>query len=285
MTATQSSLETRRPDLRRLRTGDIEQQICLDGNEGPWVILAHALGADHTLWDATARHLAPRYRVLRYDLRGHGGTSAPFGPYTMVRLADDVAALMDALEIGQAHFCGVSVGGMVGQTLGVRYPERLLSLTLCDTSSHTPMEAHPMWHNRIGQVEAHGMAALTEATLERWLTEAWRNAHPDGVANIKAMLARTPVHGYVGVAQAIMAFDLAEALHRVHTPTLVVVGEKDQGAPVSAARGIASSIPGARLEILPDAAHLAMLEQADRFHACLDAFLGHAACGGQCDAP
>jgi len=274
-----------RSETRRVRTGDIEQQICLDGSDGPWVILAHALGANHTLWDATARHLAPRYRVLRYDMRGHGGTTAPVGPYTMVRLADDVVALMDALEIGQAHFCGVSVGGMVGQTLGVRYPERLLSLTLCDTSSHTPMEAHPMWHNRIGQVEAHGMAALADATLERWLTEGYRHSHPDVVASILAMLEGTAVHGYVGVAQAIMAFDLADALRRIHCPTLVVVGEKDQGSPVPASRAIASSVPGARLEILPDAAHLAPLEQMDRFHACFENFLGHAACGGQCDVP
>jgi 3-oxoadipate enol-lactonase len=276
---------TSQPLTRRVRAGDIEHQVRVDGTDGPWVVLIHALGANHTLWDATARHLAPRYRVLRYDLRGHGGTDAPFGPYTMQRLADDLAGLMDALEIAQANVCGISVGGMVAQMMGVRYPERLLSLTLCDTSSHTPMEAHPMWHNRIGQVEAHGMAELADATLARWLTEPYRRASPDEVARIRAMLLGTPVHGYVGVAQAIMAFDLAEALSRIHCPTLVVVGEQDEGSPVSASRAIALAVHGARLEVLPHAAHLAPIEQADRFYAVFDTFLGHAASSSQCDIP
>ena len=111
----------------------------------------------------------------------------------MARLADDVIAVMDALEIPQAHFCGISVGGMIGQTLGLRHPERLLSLALVATNSQTPMEAHPMWHNRIGQAEAHGMAGMADATLERWLTPAFRAAHPDVVARIHAMLVATPV--------------------------------------------------------------------------------------------
>lgn len=272
-------------DTRRVRAGDIALQVRVDGTDGPWVILAHALGANYTLWDETARHLAPRYRVVRYDLRGHGGSDAPIGPYTMLRLADDVAGLMDALEIPQAHFCGVSVGGMIGQTLGVRHAERLLSLTLIDTIDSTPLDAHPMWQERIGRVEAHGMAGVADATLERWLTAPYRAAHAAEAARIRAMLLATPVHGYVGVCQAIMAFDAADAIRRIHCPTLVVVGEDDQGAPVPVAQAIADAIPGARLEILPQAAHLSMIEQAERFHAVFDAFLGNAACGGQCDIP
>ncbi|WP_454762551.1 3-oxoadipate enol-lactonase [Cupriavidus campinensis] len=270
---------------RRVRAGDVDLQVRIDGTDGPWVVLAHALGANLSLWDDTARHLAPRYRIMRYDLRGHGGSDAPVGAYTMARLADDVAALMDALEIPQAHFCGVSVGGMIGQALGVRYPERLLSLTLVDTSDHTPMDAHPMWAMRIGQAEAHGMAGMVHATLERWLTPGFRAAHPDVVDTIREMLLATPEHGYVGVAQAIVAFDLSEAIARIHCPTLVVVGEKDEGSPVSMAQSIANKIHGARLEVLPDAAHLAFIEQPARFHAVFDAFLGAAACGGQCDVP
>jgi len=270
---------------RRVQAGDVQLQVRIDGNDGPWVILAHALGANLTVWDDTVRHLAARYRVLRFDMRGHGGSDAPVGPYTMARLADDVVALMDALDIGQAHFCGVSVGGMVAQTLGVRYPERLLSLTLVDTNHHTPLGAHPMWANRIGLVEAHGMAGTVASTLERWLTAPYRETHPDVVERIRQMLMGTPVRGYVGVAQAIEAFDLADAITRIHCPTLVVVGEKDEGAPVSMAQSIAEKIHGARLEVLPDAAHLSFIEQPERFHAIFDAFLGHAACGGQCDIP
>lgn len=271
-------------ETHRIHADGADLHVRVDGTDGPWVILAHALGANHTLWDATARHLSTRYRVVRPDMRGHGNSDAPVGPYTMMRLADDVAAIMDALQIPQAHFCGISVGGMIGETLGIRHAERLLSLTLAATISHTPLEAHPMWHNRIGQVEAHGMSGLADATLERWLTEPFRNAHPDEVARIRAMLLATPVRGYVGVGQAIMAFDMASALGRIHCPTLVVAGEHDQGATVAMAQSIASAIPGSRLEVLP-AAHLVAVEQADRFHAVLDTFLGHAACGGQCDVP
>lgn len=271
--------------MQRIHAEGADLQVRVDGTDGPWVILAHALGANHTLWDATARHLAARYRVLRYDLRGHGASDAPLGPYTMTRLADDVVAIMDALEIPQAHFCGISVGGMIGQTLGLRHAERLLSLTLVATVNHTPLDAHPMWHNRIGQAEAHGMSGLADATLERWLTAPFRSAHPDEVARIRAMLLATPVRGYVGVSQAIMAFDLAGAISRIRCPTLVMAGEEDQGAPVSMAEAIAGAIPGAKLEILPQAAHLATVEQPERFHAAFDAFLGNAACGGQCDVP
>ncbi|RZT38541.1 3-oxoadipate enol-lactonase [Cupriavidus agavae] len=271
--------------LQRIQAGDIGLQIAIDGRDGPWVVLVHALGANLSMWDETARHLAPRYRVLRIDLRGHGGSDAPVGAYTMARLADDVIAAMDALDIGQAHVCGVSVGGMVAQTLGVRHAGRLLSLTLVDTIDHTPMSAHPMWANRIGQAEAHGMQGMRDTTLERWLTPAYREAHPDQVERIGEMLRGTPVHGFVGVAQAIVAFDLAEAIGRIQCPTLVVVGDKDEGAPVSMAQSIAGKIHGAKLEVLPDAAHLSFIEQPERFHAALDSFLGHAACGGQCDIP
>lgn len=270
---------------QRIRAGDVQLQARIDGREGPWVVLIHALGANLTLWDDTARHLSDRYRVLRFDLRGHGGSDAPVGAYTMTRLADDVVALMDALDIGQAHVCGVSVGGMVAQTLGVRHGGRLLSLTLVDTIDHTPMEAHPMWANRIGQAEAHGMAGMVPSTMERWLTQPFRAQHPDQVERINRMLLGTPVQGYVGVAQAIVAFDLADAIARIHCPTLVVTGDKDEGAPVSMAQSIARKIHGAKLEVLPDAAHLSFIEQPERFHAIFDAFLGHAACGGQCDIP
>lgn len=270
---------------QRIRAGDVQLQVRTDGQDGPWVVLIHALGANLTLWDETAQHLASRYRVLRLDLRGHGGSDAPVGAYTMVRLADDVVALMDALDIGQAHVCGVSVGGMVAQTLGVRHGGRLLSLTLVDTIHHTPMAAHPMWANRIGQAEAHGMAGMVPSTMERWLTPSFRERRPDEVERIGRMLLGTPVQGYVGVAQAIVAFDLADAIGRIHCPTLVVTGANDEGAPVSMAQSIAEKIHGAKLEVLPDAAHLSFIEQPERFLAIFDAFLGHAACGGQCDIP
>lgn len=256
-----------------------------DGTDGPWVVLAHALGVDHQLWDSIAQRLASRHRVLRYDARGHGKTSAPHGAYTLFQLADDVAGLLDALSIEQAHFVGLSMGGMVGQVLGVRHPHRLLSLTLCDTVSYTPVSAHAMWDERIGQVEAHGMSGIVEATIQRWLTTPFREAHPDVVERIRSLLRATPPHGYVGTCLAIKALDTRSSLARIACPTLVITGEQDTGAPVEAAREIASHIPDARLKVISDAAHLAPIEQEEAFLADLDEFFGHAGCGSQCDTP
>lgn len=272
-------------ETRRVQVGDVALQARVDGREGPWVVMVHPLGADHTLWDAAAAHLAPRHRVLRLDLRGHGASDAPVGAYSMLRLADDVCAVMDAFEAPQAHFVGLSLGGMIGQTFAVRYADRLHSLVLADTVCRTPMEAHPMWHERIGSVEAHGMAGVIDATLHRWLTPQFRASHPEQVERIRAMLLGTPVRGYVGACLAILGFDQADALARIHCPTLVVVGDRDPGSPVEDARAIAHSIPGAQFEVLAEAAHLAPIEQADRFHAVLDAFLCRAACGAQCETP
>jgi len=256
-----------------------------DGTDGPWVVLAHALGVDHQLWDSIAQRLASRHRVLRYDARGHGKTSAPHGAYTLFQLADDVAGLLDALSIEQAHFVGLSMGGMVGQVLGVRHPHRLLSLTLCDTVSYTPVSAHAMWDERIGQVEAHGMSGIVEPTIQRWLTTPFREAHSDVVERIRSLLHATPPHGYVGTCLAIKALDTRSSLARIACPTLVITGEQDTGAPVEAAREIASHIPDARLKVISDAAHLAPIEQEEAFLADLDEFFGHAGCGSQCDTP
>ncbi|CBJ44370.1 alpha/beta fold hydrolase [Ralstonia solanacearum] len=257
----------------------------IDGADGPWVMLAHALGVDHQMWDSIARRLASRHRVLRYDARGHGGTTAPRGAYTLPQMADDAAGLLDALSIAQVHFVGLSMGGMVAQLLGVRHPQRLLSLTLCDTVCHTPAAAHPMWDERIGRVEAHGMADIVEPTLQRWLTTPFREAHPEVVARIRALLLATAPHGYVGACLAIKALDTRDALPRIACPTLVVVGEEDTGAPVDIARTLAERIPNARLKVMPRAAHLAPIEQEEAFLTDLDEFLGHAGCGSQCETP
>ncbi|WP_414706799.1 3-oxoadipate enol-lactonase [Ralstonia sp. UBA689] len=262
---------------------DIHYRI--DGADGPWVVLAHALGVDLRLWDGIAQRLATRHRVLRYDARGHGQTTAPHGAYTLFQMADDVAGLLDALTIPQVHFVGLSMGGMVGQVLGVRHPQRLLSLTLCDTVCHTPLSAHAMWDERIGQVEAHGMGGIVEPTLQRWLTTPFRESHPEIAERIRALLRATPPHGYVGACLAIKALDTRSALARIACPTLVMTGEEDSGAPVEVAREIASRIPNARLKVMPRAAHLAPIEQDDAFLADLDEFLGHAGCGSQCDTP
>jgi len=273
------------PNAGTVHANGIDIHYRIDGTDGAWVMLAHALGVDHRLWDSIATRLAARHRVLRYDARGHGQSSAPHGAYTLFQMTDDVAGLLDALSIEQVHFVGLSMGGMVGQILGVRHPQRLLSLTLCDTVCHTPVSAHAMWDERIGQVEAHGMSGIIEPTMQRWLTTPFQEAHPDAVERIRNLLRSTPPHGYVGACLAIKALDTRSALERIACPTLVMTGEEDAGAPVEVAREIASHIPNARLKVMPRAAHLAPIEQEEAFLADLDEFLGHAGCGSQCDTP
>ena len=273
------------PGSGTVHANGIDIYYRIDGVDGPWVMLAHALGVDHQLWDGIAQHLAARHRVLRYDARGHGKTTAPHGAYTLFQMADDAAGLLDALAIPQVHFIGLSMGGMVAQIMGVRHPQRLLSLTLCDTVCVTPVTAHAMWDERIGQVEAHGMAGIVEPTLQRWLTTPYREAHPDVAERIRALLRATPPHGYVGACLAIKALDTRGGLARIACPTLVMTGEEDAGAPVEVAREIASRIPNARLKVMPRAAHLAPIEQDEAFLTDLDEFLGHAGCGSQCETP
>ncbi|GCB06100.1 3-oxoadipate enol-lactonase [Ralstonia sp. SET104] len=273
------------PNTGAVRANGIDIHYRIDGADGAWVVLAHALGVDHQLWDGIAQRLATRYRVLRYDARGHGKTSAPHGAYTLFQMADDVAGLLDALSIERAHFVGLSMGGMVGQVLGVRHAQRLLSLALCDTVCHTPISAHAMWDERIGQVQAHGMSGIVEPTMQRWLTTPFREAHPDAVERIRELLRATPPHGYVGACTAIKALDTRNSLARIACPTLVVTGEHDTGAPVEVAREITAHIPDARLKVIPHAAHLSPIEQEEVFLTDLDEFLGHAGCGSQCDTP
>ncbi|RMD85551.1 MAG: 3-oxoadipate enol-lactonase [Candidatus Dadabacteria bacterium] len=236
-------------------------------DDAPVVTFSHALGADLHVWDAQAAACAERYRVLRYDTRGHGESDAPRGPYTLEQLAEDVVGLLDALGIGRTHFVGLSMGGMIGQVLALEHPDRVLSLVLCDTTSgrgeldQATWDAN--WKQRIESVLNEGLGPQVEPTIERWLSPEWASAHPEAVEKIRRTLERTPVAGYVGCCQAISKLDLTERLAEISCPTLVIVGEDDPGTPVSAARTIHERIAGSRLCVVPKARHLANVEQAD----------------------
>lgn len=246
----------------------------LDGPESaPVVTLSHSLAANLSMWEPQVSALRDRYRVLRYDTRGHGKTDAPGGAYTLEQLTDDLLALLSALRIERTHFVGLSMGGMIGQMLALKAPERVASLALCDTTSRIPAEARPMWEERVRTANASGVEPLVEATLARWFTAPFRAQRPDVVAQVREMIRSTPPLGYMGCCRAIAALDLTERLGAISVPTLVVVGEEDQGTPVAASREIESRIPGARLVVIPSAAHLANLEQPEAFNTALLAFL------------
>ncbi|MCX8018036.1 MAG: alpha/beta fold hydrolase, partial [Rhodocyclaceae bacterium] len=211
--------------------------------------------------------------VLRFDARGHGQTSAPEGPYDWPLLVGDLVGLLDALSIERTHFVGLSMGGMLGQYFALEHPQRLDRLVLVSTTSRVPPDARPLWDERIALAREQGMTAHVEGTLCRWFTAPYRAAHPEVMAKIGALIAATPVAGYAGWGAAIQSFDLAERLGAIQAPTLVVCGAEDPGTPPAANEAIAAAIPGARFEIIAQASHQLVIEQAAAFRRLLGAFL------------
>lgn len=239
----------------------------------PVVTMSHSLATDLSMWDPTVSPLKERFRVLRYETRGHGRTDAPKGAYTLEQLADDALALLKALNIERTHWVGLSMGGMIGQTLALKAPHVFASLSLCDTSSRVPAEAKAAWQDRIRIAESEGMEPLVEPTLTRWFTEPFRKSRKDVTDRVATMIRTTPPAGYAGCCHAIAALDLTDRLHAIKMPTIAIVGEDDPGTPVAAHKVIHERIAGSRLEIIPKAAHLANMEQPEAFNKALTGFL------------
>jgi len=235
--------------------------------DAPVLVLAGSLGSTTEMWRPQLPALAGRFRVVRVDLRGHGGSAATEGPYRMDELAGDVLALLDRLDLPRVHWCGLSLGAMVGMHLASEAPERIGRLALCCTSAHFPDPT--VWHDRIAAVAAHGTAGIATAVVARWFTPGWAAEHPDVVADSEAMVASISDAGYRGCCAALAAWDHRYRLPAITAPTLVVAGADDLATPVEPhAATIAAGIPGARLEVVP-AAHLANIESADAVTALL----------------
>jgi 3-oxoadipate enol-lactonase len=259
----------------KIRVNDIDVHYTIDGPAGaPVVTLSHSLATDLSMWDPQAAALARRYRVLRYDTRGHGGTDAPAGAYSLDQLAADARGLLTALGIARTHWVGLSMGGMIGQTLALSTPKMLQSLGLCDTSSRVPPEAKPLWDDRIAIAETQGMEPHVEPTIARWFTPKFVESRPDVVDPVRAMIRRTSPRGYAGCCHAIRALDLTDRLGAVALPTLIIVGAQDVGTPVAASQAIHERIKGSELVILDSASHLSNLEQPEAFTRALETFLG-----------
>jgi len=262
----------------RISANGIGMNYTLEGpTAAPVVTLSHSLATTLHMWDGQVSALAERYRVLRYDTRGHGGTDAPGGPYTLELLAEDARALFRALGIPRTHFVGLSMGGMIGQVLAIQSPELLQSLALCDTSSRVPPEARTMWEERVRVAEAQGMEPHVETTLARWFTAPFRERHPERVAPVAAMIRATKPAGFAGCCQAIKMLDLTDRIAAITTPTLIIVGAEDAGTPVAASRTIHERIRGSELVILPSASHLSNIEQQEAFNRALLGFLARQA--------
>ena len=256
----------------KISTNGINTNYTIEG-EGPWLTMSHSLACNLHMWDEEAKRLSKRYKVLRYDTRGHGESEAPAGAYTLELLADDLHALLQALGIQSTHFVGLSMGGMIGQTYALKYPGMFRSLVLCDTTSRYPAEAAGVWVDRIKTVEAQGMEPMVEPTLARWFTESYRKAHPEVVERIASAIRTTPVPGFIGCCHAIPKINLTDRLKEIRCPTQVIVGKDDPGTPVAMAQDIHQAMPGSELVVIPSAAHLSNLEQPDAFNRALAAFL------------
>ena len=262
----------------KARANGIEVNYELSGREGgPAVVLHHPLATTLAIWDELTAALAPRYRVLRFDARGHGHTEAPAGPYSFETLAADVVALMDAVGMGRALYLGLSMGGMVGQYLGLLNADRFQCLILVSTSSRVPPEMGSTWDARIAAARADGMKSQVPDALARWVSPEARRSNPALVARLSRMIENTPVEGYIGWGQAIKELNVTDRLPAIRLPTRVIVGELDPATPVAGAETIHKQIPGSELIIMPGVSHMLCAEAPDAFHGHVIPFLDRVA--------
>lgn len=230
----------------------------LDGPDGaPVLVLGNSLGTSRAIWDCQAPAFAERFRLLRYELPGHGGTPSPPGPYTIDDLGAGVLALLDAHGVDTAAYCGISLGGMIGMWLAASAPDRITALGLVCTSAYLPPASG--WLDRAGQVRAAGMGSISAASLGRWFTPAFTAREPGLVRAFASDLERIDVEGYAGCCAAIAGMDLRGRLGTISAPTLVISGELDPSTPPAHGAAIASAVRGARLRVVRGSAHLANL--------------------------
>ena len=246
----------------------------LSGKEqAPVVMLSHSLACSMMMWRLQLDLLESYFQVLRFDTRGHGGSDAPAGAYTLAQLVDDVIGLLDKLAIDRIHWIGLSMGGMIGQGMALSHSDRLESLVLADTAAIIPDEAQPVWQERIDAVRQEGMAAVAETTLQRWFTPNYLNRKLPEIDQIRQQILMTPVAGYIGCSEAIRRLNYLDQLAAIQTPTLIMVGADDPGTPVAASEAMHARIPGSKLVVIPSAAHLSNIEQSEIFNTNLMTFL------------
>jgi 3-oxoadipate enol-lactonase len=245
------------PDIKTDDGATIHVEV--EGRDGaPVLMLSNSLGTNLHMWDDQVAPLTRHFRLVRYDRRGHGKSSVPKGPYSMARLGRDVVAVLDGLGIDKINWCGLSMGGMVGQWLGANAPNRIDKLILSNTSSYFPDKA--MWDGRIKFVRENGLPAIVDANMERWFTKEFRERSPQAMEKMREMFVATKLDGYVGCGEAIRDMDHRPLLAKISAPTLVIAGRHDPATPLEGNEFIRQHIPGAKIAVL-EAAHIANIEQ------------------------
>lgn len=240
---------------------------------GPALVFAHALGASQAIWSAQLDAFSADHDCIAYDVRGHGASGVPPGPYRIEQLADDARGLIDALGLAPAVFVGVSMGGMIGMQLALAAPDRLRGLVVADSAASFSPEGRQAWAERIAAVRADGIAPQVPVMMERWFTDGFRAQQPERVAAVAAVLEASPVEGYLACCAALHDMELLPRLAAVSCPTLVICGEHDPSTPLPMSQAIAAAIPGARLEIIAGMHHLPNVEVPQSFNPLLREFL------------
>lgn len=237
--------------------------VQVEGSDSaPVLMLSNSLGTNLHMWDDQAAEFAKRFRLVRYDRRGHGKSGAPKGPYSFERFGRDILAIIDALKIKKMNWCGLSMGGMDGQWLGANAPDRVEKLVLANTNFYYADKAP--WADRIKFVQQKGLGELVGPNMERWFTQGFRERAPQAIARMTEMFVATNPSGYVACVEAIRDMDFRASNPKVTTPTLIIVGKQDPATPPSAGEAIAQQIKGAKLVAL-DAAHISNVEQPKAF--------------------
>jgi 3-oxoadipate enol-lactonase len=240
--------------------------------EAPAIAFLNSLGTDLRLWDPQVDALRTSFRTLRHDARGHGASDSPPGPYSIELLGTDVVGLLDALAIGRAHVCGISMGGLVAQWLAATHPERIKRAIFASTA--IKIGSKDFWDERARAVEAGGMKAIRETVMQRFLTGSFRKASPRTARKVEAALESTPPDGYVASCLAVRDADLADTVGSIRAPSLIVAGAEDEATPPRDAEKLHERIAGSELVVLDDASHLCNLEQPERFNQAVLTFLG-----------
>ena len=250
--------------------GDMRIRYELTGSARPVLVFSNSLGTDYSMWDPQMAHLSRHFRILRYDTRGHGGSSVTPGDYTIEQLGGDVIALLDALDLDRVDFCGLSMGGTTGMWLGIHAPERFDRIVLCSTAAK--IGSPETWNSRVATVRKDGMKPVAAAVIERWFTPEFRASHPEKVAPVQRMLENSPPDGYASCCAAIRDADLRELVSRIQSRTLVIFGAKDPVASAADAQFLVSQIQGSKIAEL-NASHLSNVEQAEQFTQAVSQFL------------
>lgn len=250
----------------------------LDGDQdsgAPWIVFSNSLTTDVTMWDGEVAQLADRYRILRYDTRGHGQTDAAPGPYSFEMLVGDVIALMDAVGVDKAHYVGLSLGGMTGLGMAIGHGDRLLSLAACDARCYAPPEWAALWIDRMALARDKGMEALVEPTIARWFTEDFQAdpANQSTLDAVRAMIRETSVEGYTGCGQALQKLDYRDGLAGISVPSLFMTGASDGSTPPAASQEMQAGVPGSQCVIVEPASHISNMENPAQFDAALFAHL------------